>query len=324
MQAEGGGARNTFRSPRMILNRSDALRDPRYYQLAALSCLAAYGIIGLDFEVTAVQAMAGLGGALGFQWLFTRLYRLPAFDPKSALISGLSLTLLLRSNSLWLVLLAAFIAIASKFVLRWRGRHIFNPTCFGIVVLVAGSDAVWVSAGQWGSAALLGLAIVCLGMTVVHRAARSDVSLVFLASYAALLFARALWLGDPFAIPLRQMQNGALLLFAFFMISDPKTTPHSRLGRLVFAALVAFGALFVQFKLFENNGLLWSLSVFALLVPVLDKFFPGKPYEWHQAFRSHVHTKGGSHGTPTLRPGVLSGASRERITGAGLLRFLRR
>jgi Na+-translocating ferredoxin:NAD+ oxidoreductase RnfD subunit len=62
---------------------------------------------------------------------------------------------------------------------------------------------------------------------VIHRAMRSDVSYAFILTFAAILFARALWLGDPWTIPLKQLQSRALLLFTFFMISDPKTTPDS-------------------------------------------------------------------------------------------------
>src|SRR5947207_12636325 len=75
-------------------------------------------------------------------------------------------------------------------------------------------------------------------------------------------------------------QIGALLLFAFFMISDPKTTPNSRAGRILFAALVAFGAAYVQFKLFRTNGLLWSLALCSMAVPLIDRLLPGGRYHW--------------------------------------------
>ena len=107
-----------------------------------------------------------------------------------------------------------------------------------------------------------------------------DVVLSFLGCYLALLFGRSLWLGEPVAIPLHRLQSGSLLLFAFFMISDPKTTPDSGLGRVLFGAFVAFGAAWVQFRLFHTNGLLWSLAACSLLVPVLDLLLPGKRYLW--------------------------------------------
>jgi Na+-translocating ferredoxin:NAD+ oxidoreductase RnfD subunit len=114
----------------------------------------------------------------------------------------------------------------------------------------------------------------------VNRAARSDVTIAFLVTYLGLVFGRSIWLGEPLAIPFHRLQSGALLLFAFFMVSDPKTTPNSRLGRIVFASIVAFGGWYVQFRLFRTNGLLWSLAVFSLMVPVIDLLLPGRRYSW--------------------------------------------
>ena len=76
--------------------------------------------------------------------------------------------------------------------------------------------------------------------------------------------------------------GGALLVFAFFMISDPKTTPNSRAGRMLFALLVALGAAFVQFRLFRTNGLLWSMAVCSLAVPLIDLLLPGERYQWQK------------------------------------------
>jgi Na+-translocating ferredoxin:NAD+ oxidoreductase RnfD subunit len=64
------------------------------------------------------------------------------------------------------------------------------------------------------------------------------------------------------------------------MISDPRTTPDTRPGRLVFAALVALGAYAVQFWLFRTNGLLWSLAACSLAVPLIDRLLPGPRYQW--------------------------------------------
>lgn len=255
--------------------------DPRWFQLTALSTLLVYGMTRLHFEIAPAQAGVTLATVLVAQFLGTRWARLPAFDPKSALISGLSLCLLLRTNSLALAALAAFITVASKFLLRIHGKHLFNPTNFGLVatMLVTGG-AVWVSPGQWGNVAFFAFLMVCLGGLVVMRAARSDVTIAFIVFYLALVIGRSLWLGEPLAIPLHRLQSGALLLFAFFMISDPRTTPDSGAGRILFAALVAWGAWYVQFRLFRTNGLLWSLAVFSLCTPLIDWLLPGTRYRW--------------------------------------------
>jgi Na+-transporting NADH:ubiquinone oxidoreductase subunit NqrB len=233
--------------------------------------------------VTVPRAALLLGTALLTQLAGTRLCRLPAFDPKSALISGLSLGLLLRTGSPLLAAATAAVAVASKFVLRIDGKHLFNPTNFGIVAMMLATGRVWVSPGQWGSAAFFAFLLACLGGLVVNRAARSDVTYAFLVFYLAILFGRALWLGQPAAVPLHQLGSGAFLIFTFFMISDPKTTPDSRAGRILFALLVALGAGGVHFILYRPNGLLLALAFLSPLVPVIDRLLPGERYGWRRA-----------------------------------------
>ena len=268
---------------------SEALRDPRYFQIAVLGFLIAYGALGLDFEIRPVVALGAVFSALVSQFAFARLWRLPGFDPRSALISALSLCLLLRTTSISTALLAGFLAIGSKFLLRFRGKHCFNPTAFALVGVLLLSDDAWVSAGQWGATPLLGLAVAGFGSLVLWRARRSDVTWAFLGSYAVLLFGRAFWLGDPLVIPLHVMKSGAFLIFAFFMISDPRTTPDSRAGRILFAALVAAGALVIRFEFYQTNALIWSLVGCALLVPLIDRLLPGGRYEWGDFPRKQHH-----------------------------------
>ncbi|MGH7890418.1 MAG: RnfABCDGE type electron transport complex subunit D [Thermodesulfobacteriota bacterium] len=267
------------------------LTDPRLYQIAVLGSLLFYGTFRLDFEVKSTQAVVTLATVLLTQYLCARVFKLPVFDPRSPLISGLSLCLLLRTNSLLIVGVTAFVTIASKFVLRWKAKHIFNPTNFGIVLMILLTDQVWVSPGQWGNLAFFGFLIACLGGLVVNRASRSDVTYAFLAFYISFLSCRALWLGDPTSIPIHQIQNGAFLIFTFFMISDPKTTPDSRTGRILFAFLVSAGAFIVQFFLFKTNGLLWSLAFFSLSVPLIDWLLPGGRYEWKKMSNEIIHEK---------------------------------
>ena len=255
--------------------------DPRLYQIGALSLLLLYGLTALDFDTTWFRAILVLSAALGAQWLCSKIWSVK-FDPRSAMISGLSLALLVRSNSILFLLASAAIAIGSKFVIRWRGKHIFNPTNFAIVALMLVTPGVWVSPGQWGNVAFFGFLIACLGGLVVNRASRSDVTYAFMIAWMAVLIGRSLYLGEPLTIPLHRLQNGALLLFTFFMISDPKTTPNSRAGRILFAVLVALGARYVQFKMFHTNGILWSLAACSLLVPLIDLLLPGGRYTWKQ------------------------------------------
>jgi Na+-translocating ferredoxin:NAD+ oxidoreductase RnfD subunit len=84
------------------------------------------------------------------------------------------------------------------------------------------------------------------------------------------------------AIPLHQVESGAFLIFTFFMISDPRTTPDSRAGRILFALLVALGAGYVHFVLYRPNGLLLSLFFLAPAVPLIDRLLPGSRYLWRR------------------------------------------
>lgn len=255
-------------------------RDPRLYQIACLAGLLAYGVTGLGFDVGPDQILVTLGTALLAQAACGSLAGAPRFDPRSALISGLSLCLLLRTDSLPLAAVAAVVTIASKFVLRVRGKHVFNPTNFGVIAMILVSDRVWASAGQWGTGGFFAFLMACLGGLVAHRAWRSDVAWAFLAAHVAFLLGRTAFLGDPLTIPLHSLQSGALLLFTFFMISDPRTTPDARPARVAFGVLVAAGAYYVQLRMFRTNGMLWSLFCLSPLVPLLDRLFPGDRYHW--------------------------------------------
>ena len=256
------------------------MKDPRYYQIGVLTSLVCFGVGALDFGIHWQNALTIVATALAVQFLGTLYAQLPRFDPLSPLITALSLTLLLRTDEVALAAAAAAIAIGSKFLVRFRGKHVFNPANMALVTLMLATDQAWVSSGQWGSAAIGAFTLACLGFLVLTRARRAETTIAFLLIYASLLFGRAAWLGDPLAIPLHQMQNGALLIFAFFMISDPKTTPNSAAGRVLFAAVVATIAFVIQFIYYEPNGPILALIVSAPTVPLIDMLMRGRIYQW--------------------------------------------
>jgi enediyne biosynthesis protein E5 len=199
---------------------------------------------------------------------------------RSPLITGLSLSLLLRANEPWLPAIAGVIAIASKFVFRLDGKHIWNPAGFAIVVLLFTANGIWISPGQWGSSIWLAALLVFLAIMVLQAAHRADIALFFLGAHGALLLARAAWLGDPLAIPLHQMQSGSLLIFAFFMISDPRTAPDSRLGRFVFALSVALVAHYLTFFMQMRPALYVALIALSPVTLLLDRLIPARQFQW--------------------------------------------
>ena len=256
------------------------IRDPRWYQVFVLSLLLGFGILVLDFGIHWQNAVAIFAMAQVTQFLASHLIARIPYDPLSALITSYSLTLLLRTDVVAVAMLAAVIAIGSKFLVRVRNKHVFNPANVALVSLMLLSDHAWISSGQWGSATIGALALACLGMLVLTRARRAETTIAFISAWALLLFGRALWLGDPLTIPLHQVQNGALLIFAFFMISDPKTSPDAPQGRILYGALVAAVAYAIQFVLYEPNGPILALIICAPVVPLIDFMLGGRSYRW--------------------------------------------
>jgi len=258
----------------------DLWSDARHYQIAALSTLLIYNIGWLDFGARPLNSALAIASSLLTQVLCSRYYGLPSIDLRSPLITGLSLSLLLRADEAWLHAAAGAIAIGSKFLFRIDGKHIWNPAGLAIVVLLLTSNDVWISPGQWGSAVWFATLLGFFAILVLHAARRSDMALFFLASHAALLFARAWWLGDPIAIPIHQLQSGSLLIFAFFMISDPRTSPDARLGRFVFAASVALTAHYLAFFMQMRPALYVALIALSPLTLLIDRILPAERFAW--------------------------------------------
>ncbi|HMK80764.1 MAG TPA: RnfABCDGE type electron transport complex subunit D [Xanthobacteraceae bacterium] len=256
------------------------LGDARHWQIVALSTLLVFNLGWIDFGARAESSALALGAALITQLVCSYLTRTP-FDPRSALITGLSLSLLLRADAPWIHAVAGAIAIASKFLLRLDGKHVFNPAGFAIVVLLfAAGSHVWISPGAWGATVWFATLLVFFAILVLGAARRADIALFFLATHAALLLARAIWLGDPVAIPLHQLQSGSLLIFAFFMISDPRTAPDSRLGRFVFAAGVAALAHYLAFFMQMRPALYVALIALAPFIILIDRLLPAQRFVW--------------------------------------------
>lgn len=264
-----------------------ARHDPRHYQIGVLSSLILLGLFHFSFQLPWWHVAACAGSTLGTQFFANKLTG-RKFDPRSPLISALSLTILLRTGSIWLSVGAGVLAVGSKYVLRWNGKHIFNPANFGLVFMALLFTGAWISPGQWGAAPIFAILLAGLGGAVTGKAKRWDVSVAFLGFYACLVLGRAIWLGDPLSIPLHQMQSGALLIFAFFMISDPKTTPDARAGRIVYAALVASVGFTIQFGFYNAAGIILALILTAPTVPLFDMIFKDEKYQWPRYLSSRT------------------------------------
>jgi len=199
----------------------------------------------------------------------------------SVLISSLSLCLLLKTSHWYISLLAAFLTVSSKFLLRLGKKHLFNPSAFGMLATVWITGEAWLSPAQWGNTVLLFFLIITLGTIVVTRVQELDSSLGFLLVFAGLLYWRQVivlgWPADHF---IHSVSSGSLLLFTFFMISDPKTSPDHPLARTLHGAIIAVVAFYLSAFKWVNNTPIIALLCAAPLVPFLDKIFKAHSFDW--------------------------------------------
>jgi Na+-transporting NADH:ubiquinone oxidoreductase subunit NqrB len=257
--------------------------DARVFQILFLGSLLSLGALARDFTLRPEQMALTFLSALATQAAFMQALGLRHRGVLSAIVTAFGLSILLRADSLWVHPLAAFVAIAAKFVVRVNDKHLYNPANLGIIVATTLLPGAWISPGQWGNDLAYGALFLMLGGTVVARARRVDIAWVFLGAWLGLVALRVLVLGQAWAVWMHQLGSGALLLFAFFMISDPMTIPNTTRGRVLYAVLVACVAYAWAYLLFRPNALPWALFLATPLVPLIDRLWPAPRYEWRAA-----------------------------------------
>ena len=254
--------------------------DPRWFQILSLLTLLIMQQVSSDFSqnilfctaIITTSILAELLMNIGFQ---------KKKSLHSSVITGLSLSLLLRSNGVALIIIAPFLAIMSKRLIVFRGAHIYNPANFAIAfVLLFLPNYYWIATGVWAKYWLALLVFLVVGSFVTKKAKRLDIPLLFLVFYLGMHTLRLIWLGDPLELLAFRANSLALIIFSFFMISDPKTTPRNPLARLIFSLLVATIAFIFDAVLFERNGLFWALAIASPTVILFNKFLKGERYQW--------------------------------------------
>ncbi len=269
--------------------------DARWFQIAFLASFLLLGALARDFALSwqqvALTFISALATQAAWQWGLKLPNRKSWGGYLSAIISAFGISILVRADSSWVHPLVACIAMSSKYVLRAgpkdRRSHIANPANFAAFIAWAWLPGAWLSPGQWGATSLAALWFVALGGMVTQRISRWDISLTFVGAWAALLALRVVWLDYTADVAwgmwLQQISNGAVLLFAFFMISDPMTTPQRRSARIAYAIAVAVGAFVWQFVLFKPHGLIVVLFAASALVPLINLIAPCRRFEWQKA-----------------------------------------
>jgi Na+-transporting NADH:ubiquinone oxidoreductase subunit NqrB len=263
-------------------------KDARDYQILFLLTFLILGVWTRDFTVSTKAMGTVIAACLLTQFSADRFYaKLHPdadynFSLRSAWITGISLCLLLRSNSPATMAIAGSLSILSKFLFRLRGKHFFNPSNFGIIAVIVLTSDAWVSPGQWGQDSWYAFLFLGAGAMVVRKVGRLETTGTFLLTYAALEAWRNSYLGWTWDVFLNRMTSGALLLFAFFMITDPRAIPDNRRARVLWAILVAVLSFILRNKFFMPTAILWALFILSPLTILLDWIWPASRFTWQK------------------------------------------
>jgi Na+-translocating ferredoxin:NAD+ oxidoreductase RnfD subunit len=226
------------------------LLDNRYLPPLFITCILLVGQLTFgileSYEKTALAILTAIGMELVLGRIFTG--RWPHLA--SAYISGISVGILIRSPAIWPYALCSALAITSKYVLRVRGRHIWNPSNFGIcAMLYLAPFAVASLSIQFGNNIWPMLVIWVLGCLIIYRLKRFHITATYVISFIIFAFIRTLITGNPWQAEIAPLTGPLYQLYIFFMITDPKTTVHSKLGQCAVAACIAFVEMIL--RLFE-------------------------------------------------------------------------
>ncbi|MDA8886443.1 RnfABCDGE type electron transport complex subunit D [Bacteroidia bacterium] len=268
---------------------SEEAKDPRYFQILYLCSFLLYGITYLGWESDTAKYIWIFASAVFTQLVFSHFTTKRYSSIKSALITAVGLCLLLKTGSIQVAVFASVVAIATKFLIKVKNKHIFNPANIGIIAAIIFTNEAWVSPGQWGSDVLLWFLVGAAGLMMILKVGRIDTSITFLLAFGGLLFFRqVVYLGWEPSVWLHKMSNGTLLLFTFFMITDPMTTPNHKHARILWSTILAL-ALFVASSFFYvQTAAIWILFALSPFTPIFDKLFKSEKYEWNTVSKSKI------------------------------------
>ncbi|UBM60505.1 RnfABCDGE type electron transport complex subunit D [Marinilongibacter aquaticus] len=233
---------------------------PIFISLILLTGQLTFGI--LDSYVNLIAAIAT---SIVAEIILARLILGTWKNLSSAYISGISVGILIRSNVVWPYIITALISILSKYVIRYKGRHLWNPSNFGVSWMLAlNTMSVAGLSIQWGSNFAALSVIWALGLMIVYRAKRFHVTITYVISFIVLAYVRSLMTSTAFLAELAPLTGPMYQLFIFFMITDPPTSVSTRKGRIIVAVLIAV----VEFFLRLNDAIYAPFYALFLVGPL--------------------------------------------------------
>jgi len=258
--------------------------DQRYFQIAFLFGLFVFAnsVIGINHTIWS-NLLLVFGSAVVTQIVLCKYFDV-TFCWHSAAVSSLGIAILLHTPYWFMYVFAAVVAISSKFVLRLGNRHIFNPANIGLVAATFLFPVYAViTPTQWNNVAVFSvIAVFICGLLVTATVKRYDTALLFIGTLlisSGLLFTFGVI--DSFAV-LSTFTSVHTIMFAFFMITDPMTSPNTIEGRLLYVILCVALGVFIQYQFNWNPGFVYALPIANMLVPVFNTFFKGDNFSWRK------------------------------------------
>jgi Na+-translocating ferredoxin:NAD+ oxidoreductase RnfD subunit len=265
--------------------------DPRYLIAFLITLVLVAAQLRYHMLGSYDRLVLALGVCMATEALLSWFDRGKVVNLLSAYISGISLTLLLKpqGGALWPFVLGGFIAISSKYVLRYRENHLWNPTNFAVAaLLLAAPDRVSVLSHQFGNDITTNAVIWIFGLVIAARVGVLHITLTYVASFLALNAARALALGQPVLTEIAPITGPMYQLFIFFMITDPRTVVRGRRRQIIVAVLIAVMETLIRFA--SDKG--WPLpTAFNVAPAFLALALVGPVAKWIDLHRRVTPTR---------------------------------
>jgi hypothetical protein len=221
--------------------------ENRYLAPVLVTVILLIGQLTFGFLESWWKTTLAIATAIGLEFVLGRLFWGKWPHPASAYISGISIGMLVRSPAIWPYALCSLISITSKYVLRVKDRHIWNPSNFGIcAMLFLAPFSVASLSIQWGNEVWPMAVVWALGSVIIYRLKRFHICATYVISFIALSYARSIFTGHPFLAEVAPITGPMYQLFVFFMITDPKTTVQSKWGQCVVAFCVALAEMVLR------------------------------------------------------------------------------
>ncbi len=258
-----------------------AILDSRYLPPVFITTILLAGNLTFGMLESYQKTLLAIATSIVCELVLSRLLRGEWPHPASAYITGISVGILVRSPAFWPYALCAALSITSKYVIRVKGRHLFNPSNFGIsAMLFLAPEAVATLSIQWGNYLLPMVVIWILGFVIVWRVRRLNISVTYVISFLAFAFLRSRVVGSPWQSEVAPITGPMYQLFVFFMVTDPKTTVRSKTGQCAVVFVVAVAEMIMRLNqiVYAPFYALFLVGPCALLIQMwLDSRRAGAP-----------------------------------------------